>query len=129
NRPRYRAGVHWLKPELVAQIEFAGWTTDGNIRAAAFKALREDKSASDVIAEHCGEPAETLNRAATKANRTASPRSGGANARVLGITISNPDKAMWPDAGDGIPVTKLDLARYYETVGKWVIGYIKGRPC
>ncbi|MBR1255445.1 DNA ligase D [Bradyrhizobium sp. AUGA SZCCT0240] len=120
--PKKTRDVHWLKPELVAEIEFAGWTDGGNIRQAAFKGLRQDKPANEVEAER-----PVMTKAAKPLIR--SGKSSAKSAEVMGVVISKPDKALWPDGGDGKGVTKLDLARYFEAVGEWMIGYLKGRPC
>src|SRR5439155_7696071 len=96
NAPRKTRDVHWLKPKLVAEIEFAGWTEGGNIRQAAFKGLREDKPAREVEAE---EPAMVK-----VAKPIIAKSSAKKVAEVMSVVISNPDKALWPDGGDGKPV-------------------------
>src|ERR1700751_566922 len=118
NAPRKERDVHWLKPELVAEIEFAGWTSDGNVRQAAFKGLRQDKDAREVraempamtnVAQPAAAKAAVRSKAAVKSGKPA-PRAKAAEMKaseVMGVVISHPDKAMWPDAGDGEKVTKL----------------------
>jgi bifunctional non-homologous end joining protein LigD len=130
NAPKKTRDVHWLRPELVAEIEFAGFTADGNIRQAAFKGLRQDKPAEEVEAET---PADAK-LAKPSTGKRAVPNIGkrskdGGTAEVMGVAISKPDKELWPDGDDGEGVTKLDLARYFEAVGPWMIEHLKGRPC
>ncbi len=127
--PKKAREVVWLKPELVAEIEFAGWTADGLVRQAAFKGLREDKPAAEVEAEKPASPAKTETPEPAAAAKAKPSRRKGAKAEVMGVLLSNPDKPLWPDAGDGEPVTKEDLARYHEAVGSWLIDHVKGRPC
>jgi bifunctional non-homologous end joining protein LigD len=117
--PPKESNMHWARPELVAEIEFAGWTGAGNVRQAAFKGLRADKPAQEVEAEKPVRPEKAK-------MAKPSPKASGP-AVVMGVSISNPDKPLWP--GETPPVTKLELARYYEAVGDWMIGHLKGRPC
>ena len=126
--PRNESGVNWLKPDLVAEIEFAGWTGDGNVRQASFKGLRADKPAADIQAET---PMKTklAEPKAKKLTKKPSKPSASGNRAVMNVPISHPEKALWPDAGDGEPVTKLDLARYFESIGDWMMPHIEGRPC
>jgi bifunctional non-homologous end joining protein LigD len=179
--------INWVRPELVAEIEFAGWTDGGNVRQAAFKGLREDKPATEVRAEKptflpldestarraaakiaggkssvkhgtsskmlagkkpagklsAGKASAGRKPARAKPARVAPPRAESVRAEsstsaahsatspgtVMGVSISKPDKELWPDAGDGKPVTKLDLAEYFEAIGEWMLSHVEGRPC
>lgn len=96
-------GVTWLKPEWVAEIEFAEITRDGSIRQGSFLGIREDKTADAVHLE------------------TASPQTGN---EVSGITISHPDRVVFPDMG----ITKIELTRYYNQVGALMMPYLANRP-
>jgi bifunctional non-homologous end joining protein LigD len=148
NAPPKEKNVRWLKPSLLAEIEFEGWTASGMIRQAAFKGLREDKDADDVVAESPVAPPSIPARAGTVAvkrerasSQAGSPSRAGSKSKsksapapaglsvVFGVTISHPDKALWPDGGDGKPVSKLDLAQYYEEIGEWMLPHLIGRPC
>jgi bifunctional non-homologous end joining protein LigD len=122
--PRGDATIHWVKPELVAEIEFAGWTDGGQVRQGAYKGLREDKPAEEVEAEMPAAPSTPVTEPETP--KPAAPRG---RATVLGVTITHPDKALWPDDGDGKPITKLDLAEYYAAMAGEILPYIEGRPC
>ena len=141
NAPRKESNVRWLEPDLVAEIEFAGWTGGGMIRQAAFKGLRQDKPARDVVAE-VPAPAAVATKEALDPMNKKKPRSvarrrpsnapavaAPGSAVVEGVTLSKPDKPLWSDAGDGKPVTKLQLAQYFEHVGDWMLPHLQGRPC
>jgi bifunctional non-homologous end joining protein LigD len=143
NAPRKGADVRWVKPELVAEIEFAGWTGGGNVRQAAFKGLREDKPAREVEAEQPAVaqeidvkdpvPKAGARKSASKTKNAAAKssvtRTNVSGAVVMGVPISKPDKPLWADDGKGKPVTKFELAQYFETMGEWLMPHIKGRPC
>jgi bifunctional non-homologous end joining protein LigD len=117
--PRKVSNMHWARPKLVAEIEFAGWTGDGNVRQAAFKGLRADKPAEEIEAEKPARPEKT---------RVAKPKPAASGpAVVMGVTISHPDKPLWPD--ETPPITKIELARYFEEVGDWMMPHLAGRPC
>lgn len=111
--------VRWARPELVAEIEFAGWTQAGQIRQAAFKGLRQDKRPQEIERERPVSP------------RPDSPMSARTNKpRVANnVPLSHPGKILWPRHGKEPERTKLDLLDYYSAVGEWMLPHLRGRPC
>ena len=127
--PRAGPGIHWVKPVLVAEIDHGGYTDSGSLRQAAFKGLREDKPATEVDAA----PQEAAKPAKPSARTRPPPRfqialTGKHRAVVAGLTISSPDRVLWP-AIDGHPaITKLELVQFYEAAAERILPHVADRP-
>ena len=116
-------GVHWVKPKLVMEVRFAEWTKEGILRQPSFQGLRTDKDPRQVLRERPGSPAP-VNR--DRAVRTTVRRSSAPAVwtRRGTLRFTNPDRVLYPDIG----LTKAGLARYYETVARWMLPHVQGRP-
>jgi bifunctional non-homologous end joining protein LigD len=113
----------WVEPRLVAQIRFTELTDDGRLRHPAFLGLRDDKEASEVTLEvPSGAPAPPA--PAKMPPRPGGRQSFGTPTPLHGISLSNPDKVLYPEQG----VTKVELARYYQAVAEWMLPHISARP-
>ena len=97
---------------------------DDTVQADAVWRSKRDDKAKSVSQEAVPTKAATRRRASPRSSVT---QKGAAI--VMGVPLSKPDKVLWPDAGDGEPVSKLDLAQYYEAVGEWLLPHLQGRPC
>jgi len=111
--PRAR-GINWVEPNLVAEVEFTTITSAGLLRQAAFKGLREDKSARSVVPEP--QPAAEEKPSMPKKSAKSTAR------------LTHPDKVLWPKAGKDAAVTKADLLAYYEIVADRMLEHIADRP-
>ncbi|AZO79842.1 MULTISPECIES: DNA ligase D [unclassified Bosea (in: a-proteobacteria)] len=109
-------GIVWVKPELVAEIAFGSWTASKTLRHSAFLGLREDKPAEEVVEE---KPAKAKSDKVAK--KTARKPATGPETTV---TLSNPDKPLWPDIG----FTKQDLLDYYASVWERMAPFVVERP-
>ena len=98
--------VRYVRPELVAEVEFRAWTAGGILRHASFRGLREDKPAREIVLE----TPKTAAQPAKAQRRT--------------VKLTHPDRLYWPDAG----VTKEGLADYYAEVWRFAAPHIVGRP-
>jgi bifunctional non-homologous end joining protein LigD len=113
-------------------VTFQEWTGDGLVRQAAFEGLREDKPAKQIGAEKPVAPppakarARRATAAATKATakKSARPAKSTSGGEVAGITITHPERLIYPES----KISKLDVARYYERMAEHILPFVHDRP-
>lgn len=98
--------IHWVKPQLVGEVEFTEWTRDNHLRHPSFIALRLDKPARQIVREIPIDAGIEQKQPAPVA------------------TVSNPDKILYEKAG----ITKQALADYYQFIAPFMLPYIQRRP-
>ena len=107
--------ITWLEPKLAAEIKFAEWTKDNQLRQASYKGLREDKDTKDIKRER----AERIQ-----------PQSNNEEGRYMeknliieGVKISSPDKIIYNE----LDITKEEVIRYYSKVAEHMLPYVRHR--
>jgi bifunctional non-homologous end joining protein LigD len=144
-----RRDVNWVEPKMVIESHFRGWTHDGLVRQAAFKGVREDKPAKEVVREL---PAVLDKRAKTPDDRAQAAKVAAEATKIMAkkskakaaaggrqrtakpasaktwkegdVRFTHPDRVYWVDVG----VNKQGLAEYYRSVWDWMAPHVVDRP-
>lgn len=133
--------VTWLRPELVCNVKYTEVTKDGIRRHPVYQGLRKDKAAEEVTRADAKANAEkvTKSQRGARRERGATPLGTTPNGSnmpnentmedyikvgKLKVEVTNRDKIFWPEEG----YTKGDVIDYYNTISKYILPYLIGRP-
>lgn len=144
--PRTNARPHWVRPELVAEVAFTEWTTDGKLRHPIYLGLRDDKPSREVHREPVGPPHAPAPRRRDRTDDAGlpPPPGGPATERLLEqlhalqarggdgvlelpegrLAVSRLDRVLWPGPG----LTKGDLMRYEAWIAPLLLPALADRP-
>jgi bifunctional non-homologous end joining protein LigD len=115
-KPRANEKITWIEPELVAEIKFAEWTEEQQLRQASFKGLRADKNPWDIKREKEDEEAQ-------EGSRPMNVKANSNSVLIEGIKISNPEKVIFTEP----EIRKVDVVQYYAKVAKRMLPYVSHR--
>ncbi len=139
--PRSPEPVHWVKPEIVVEVKFNEWTSDGRLRQPIFLGVRDDKDSRAVVREpfssrrvngRTSPPSMRAGKAAARKSlddelRRIEDEGGNGTIdipRAGALDVTNLGKIYFPE----VKRTKGDLLRYYERVSFALLPIIADRP-
>jgi bifunctional non-homologous end joining protein LigD len=112
--------INWVRPELVAEVQYTGFSGAGRVRHGVYLGLRDDKKPAEVVREPPDPEATRVawsgghSHSGTIVRATKPTRGDGA--------ITHPEKELWPG------ITKADLAAYWAAVADAALPGIAHRP-
>ena len=133
----------WIRPELVAEIKFSGWTKEKIMRSPIFLRFRDDKRPEECIMEkesnteqvivsqqrhHQSSMTNTTTTSLVTTRATMSPTNNIDFKRSRINFLSNLDKVYWPKTSEHPELTKADLIEYYNRVSDYVLYHLKDTP-
>jgi bifunctional non-homologous end joining protein LigD len=116
--PRPRGAVSWVEPEVVVEVRYREWTSDGALRHPVLLRVRDDKRPEETAGEGPGAPAA---HPAAPPPVAAPPVPEAAPRRV---EVSNADKVFFPAEG----ITKGDVVAYYREIAPFMLPWLRDRP-
>lgn len=130
---------HWVKPELIAEVKFAEWTSEGHLRAPVFLGLRDDKDVSQITLVQPGNTTDEVtvgseSGAADQDVTSVLDQLSGKQEQIIGqignhrVSFTNLNKELWPATKAARAVTKRDMIRYYAQVSPVLLPHLKDRP-
>ncbi|MGH7878363.1 MAG: DNA ligase D, partial [Candidatus Binataceae bacterium] len=119
-----RATSHFCAPELVCEVRFGEWTDDGGIRHPSFRTILDDADPRDCIYQGRSAKSAAAETPIDTSSLMDKPRNSHIEDGARSFKPTNPGKIFWSNEG----YTKGDLIHYYETIGRWMLPYLKDRP-
>jgi len=105
--------VTWVKPQIICEVSFAGWTQDMHMRQPIFQGIRQDKKAEEIRREI--ENLKGIEKATAPYQATTSQHE---------VKVTNLQKVYWPKEG----YTKGDVIEYYQKIAPYILPYLKDKP-
>ena len=128
-QPELNGPTQWVKPEIVAEVSYQGWTEEGRLRAPVFVRFRDDKGAKDIgprtIAASAASGATEVVQQLEKAKATCTIVVEGHP-----LKLTNLDRVYWPEnkALKQPAMTKRDLLVYLAQVSPYMLPHLADRP-
>jgi len=143
SKPESQGKIFWTRPELVAEVRFAGWTDSGNLRAPVFLRLRNDvdpttitraraheRTAGPAVADGGsgggGGSAASVDAILQQLSGTGTSLTLAINANRIRLT--HLDKVLWPAHAGEKPLTKRHLLQYLARVAPTMLRHLADRP-